>query len=192
MNSSKVILDKIIADNAAIIKNNLDSANNTANEIVAKAEQDAAAKVAEFESTLAASYDEIIRRSVVVSGLDAKKISMNAKAQAVDSVFEKALLELSKLDKKRYLAIIESILKKYAEDGDTVIISEIDKTRITQKFIDDMAKKLGIKLTLAKEYGTFNGGVILAGKNSDKNLSFDMELMSIKEECETQIADMLF
>ena len=55
-----------------------------------------------------------------------------------------------------------------------------------------MAKKLGIKLTLAKEYGTFNGGVILAGKNSDKNLSFDMELMSIKEECETQIADMLF
>ena len=37
MNSSKVILDKIIADNAAIIKNNLDSANNTANEIVAKA-----------------------------------------------------------------------------------------------------------------------------------------------------------
>ena len=170
----------------------MDSANNTANEIVAKAEQDAAAKVAEFESTLAASYDEIIRRSVVVSGLDAKKILMNAKAQAVDSVFEKALLELSKLDKKRYLAIIESILKKYAEDGDTVIISEIDKTRITQKFIDDMAKKLGIKLTLAKEYGTFNGGVILAGKNSDKNLSFDMELMSIKEECETQIADMLF
>ena len=83
-------------------------------------------------------------------------------------------------------------MKKYAEDGDTVIISEIDKTRITQKFIDDMAKKLGIKLTLAKEYGTFNGGVILAGKNSDKNFSFDMELMSIKEECETQIADMLF
>ena len=83
-------------------------------------------------------------------------------------------------------------MKKFAEDGEVVIISEVDKGRVTQKFIDDTAKKLGIKLTLSKELGSFHGGVILSGKNSDKNLSFDMELMSIKEECETQIADMLF
>ena len=68
----------------------------------------------------------------------------------------------------------------------------MDKNRITQKFIDDVAKKLAIKLTLSKELGNFNGGVVLAGKNSDKNLSFDMELLGIREEYETQIANMLF
>ena len=192
MNSSKVILDKIISDNSAIIDENLKRANETANEIIAKASEVADAKVAEFEKGLKASYDEILRRSEVVSTLDGKKIIMNAKAKAVDNLFEKALSEVSKMDKKKYLTIIENILKNYAEDGDVVIISQVDSGRITQKFIDDTAKKLGIKLTLSKELGNFHGGVILAGKNSDKNLSFDMELLSIKEECETQIANMLF
>ena len=174
MNSSKVILDKIISDNSAIIDENLKRANDNANEIIAKASEAADAKVA------------------VVSTLDGKKILMNAKAKAVDDLFAKALDEIASMDKKKYLAIIENILKKFAEDGEVVIISEVDKGRVTQKFIDDTAKKLGIKLTLSKELGSFHGGVILSGKNSDKNLSFDMELMSIKEECETQIADMLF
>ncbi len=192
MNSSKVILDKIISDNSAIISDNIKRAEDTANDIIAKAEQDAALRVSEFESGLKANYDEVIRRATVVAGLDAKKILMNAKSCAIDNLFEKALNQLSNMDKKKYLAIIESLLKKYAEDGDTVIISEMDKNRITQKFIDDVAKKLAIKLTLSKELGNFNGGVVLAGKNSDKNLSFDMELLGIREEYETQIANMLF
>ncbi len=192
MNSSKVILDKIISDNSAIISDNIKRAEDTANDIIAKAEQDAALRVSEFERGLKANYDEVIRRATVVAGLDAKKILMNAKSCAIDNLFEKALNQLANMDKKKYLAIIESLLKKYAEDGDTVIISEMDKNRITQKFIDDVAKKLAIKLTLSKELGNFNGGVVLAGKNSDKNLSFDMELLGIREEYETQIANMLF
>ena len=192
MNSSKVILDKIISDNSAIISDNIKRAEDTANDIIAKAEQDAALRVSEFESGLKANYDEVIRRATVVAGLDAKKILMNAKSCAIDNLFEKALNQLANMDKKKYLAIIESLLKKYGEDGDTVIISEMDKNRITQKFIDDVAKKLAIKLTLSKELGNFNGGVVLAGKNSDKNLSFDMELLGIREEYETQIANMLF
>ena len=192
MNSSKVILDKIISDNSAIISDNIKRAEDTANDIIAKAEQDAALRVSEFESGLKANYDEVIRRATVVAGLDAKKILMNAKSCAIDNLFEKALNQLANMDKKKYLAIIESLLKKYAEDEDTVIISEMDKNRITQKFIDDVAKKLAIKLTLSKELGNFNGGVVLAGKNSDKNLSFDMELLGIREEYETQIANMLF
>ena len=192
MNSSKVILDKIISDNSAIIDENLKRANDNANEIIAKASEAADAKVAVFKSGMKATYDEILRRNEVVSTLDGKKILMNAKAKAVDDLCAKALDEIASMDKKKYLAIIENILKKFAEDGEVVIISEVDKGRVTQKFIDDTAKKLGIKLTLSKELGSFHGGVILSGKNSDKNLSFDMELMSIKEECETQIADMLF
>lgn len=192
MNSSKVILDKIINDNTAIINENIKKANDTANEIISKAQTEADAKIAEFKASLKASYDEIIRRGEVVANLDAKKILMSAKSKAVDNLFQKTLEQLALLDKKKYLAIIENLLKKFAEDGDVVIISSQDKGKITQKFVDDIAKNMGIKLTLAKELGTFNGGVILSGKNSDKNLSFDMELLQLREECETQISSMLF
>ncbi len=192
MNSSKVILDKIINDNTAIINENIKRANDTASEIISKAQADADAQVADFKSGLKAEYNEILRRGEVVANLDAKKILMSAKSKAVDNLFQKTLEQLALLDKKKYLAIIENLLKKYAEDGDIVIISSQDKGKITQKFVDDIAKKMGIKLSLAKDFGSFNGGVILAGKNSDKNLSFDMELLQLREECETQISSMLF
>ena len=175
MNSSKVILDKIINDNTAIINENIKRANDTASEIISKAQADADAQVADFKSGLKAEYNEILRRGEVVANLDAKKILMSAKSKAVDNLFQKTLEQLALLDKKKYLAIIENLLKKYAEDGDIVIISSQDKGKITQKFVDDIAKNMGIKLSLAKDFGSFNGGVILAGKNSDKNLSFDME-----------------
>lgn len=192
MNSSKVILDKIINDSNAIINDNLSKANAQADEIIAKETALQEERIKQFEGGLKASYDEIIRRSVVVSNLDAKKITMDARAKAIDNLFEKAKEQLVNLDKKKYLAIVQSLIAKYAEDGDSVIISAVDKDRITQKFIDDTAKKLAIKLTLSKEVGNFNGGLVLAGKNSDKNLTFDMELQSIREECETQIANLLF
>ncbi len=192
MNSSKVILDKIINDNTAIINENIKKANDTASEIISKAQADADAQVADFKSGLKAEYNEILRRGEVVANLDAKKILMSAKSKAVDNLFQKTLEQLALLDKKKYLAIIENLLKKYAEDGDIVIISSQDKGKITQKFVDDIAKNMGIKLSLAKDFGSFNGGVILAGKNSDKNLSFDMELLQLREECETQISSMLF
>ncbi len=192
MNSSKVILDKIINDNTAIINENIKKANDTASEIISKAQADADAQVADFKSGLKAEYNEILRRGEVVANLDAKKILMSAKSKAVDNLFQKTLEQLALLDKKKYLAIIKNLLKKYAEDGDIVIISSQDKGKITQKFVDDIAKNMGIKLSLAKDFGSFNGGVILAGKNSDKNLSFDMELLQLREECETQISSMLF
>lgn len=192
MNSSKVILDKIINDNTAIINENIKKANDTASEIISKAQADADAQVADFKSGLKAECNEILRRGEVVANLDAKKILMSAKSKAVDNLFQKTLEQLALLDKKKYLAIIENLLKKYAEDGDVVIISSQDKGKITQKFVDDIAKNMGIKLSLAKDFGSFNGGVILAGKNSDKNLSFDMELLQLREECETQISSMLF
>ncbi len=192
MNSSKVILDKIINDNTAIINENIKKANDTASEIISKAQADADAQVADFKSGLKAEYNEILRRGEVVANLDAKKILMSAKSKAVDNLFQKTLEQLALLDKKKYLAIIENLLKKYAEDGDIVIISSQDKGKITQKFVDDIAKSMGIKLSLAKDFGSFNGGVILEGKNSDKNLSFDMELLQLREECETQISSMLF
>lgn len=192
MNSSKVILDKIVGDSNVVIEGNLKKAKDAAQDIENKANIAAEEKVAIAEKGLQADYDEIIRRSVVVAGLDAKKIVMSAKAKAVDNLFAKAIEEIANLDKKKYLSIIENLLKKHAEDGDVVVICERDKDKITKKFVDDVAAKMGIKLTLSKQTGNFHGGVVLASKNCDKNLSFDMELLAIREESETQIADMLF
>ena len=58
--------------------------------------------------------------------------------------------------------------------------------------MDSVAKKCKIKLTLDKEYAPIKGGVILVGKDYDKNLSLDLEMQTLREECESEIAAVLF
>lgn len=192
MNSSKVILDKIISDNQKIIDENIQKAQATANEIIETAENEKQKAILDYKQTEKATYDEIIRRRVTVAKLDAKKLLMNARRQAVDNLFGAAKSQILAYDTKKYLELIANMLKKYAEDGDIVIICEADSKRITAKFVDEQAKALGIKLGFSKEFGSFEGGIILRGKACDKNLSLDVELASLREQEETQIAKMLF
>lgn len=192
MNSSKVILDKIISDNQKLIDENLQKANETADEIIKKASEESEATICAYKKTEQATYDEIVRRRVIVANLDAKKLLMNSRCAAVDGLFEKVKQQLMALDTKQYLELIAKMLTKHAQDGDVVIICKADEKRITKKFIDEQAKLLGIKLSLAKEFGDFVGGIVLSGKQCDKNLSFDVELLSLREQEETQIAKMLF
>ena len=62
----------------------------------------------------------------------------------------------------------------------------------TKAFVDSVAKKCKIKLSLDKEYAPIKGGVILVGKNYDKNLSLDLEFQTLREESEAEVAKVLF
>lgn len=192
MNSSKVILDKIIGDNQKIIDENIQKAQATADDIIKLAEEEKQKAISEYKQTEKATYDEIVRRRVTVARLDAKKLLMNARRKAVDNLFNAVKTEILAYDKDKYLELVANMLKKYAEDGDIVIICKADEKRITAKFVEEQAKALNIKLGFSKEFGDFEGGIILRGKACDKNLSLEVELASLREQSETQIAKMLF
>ena len=71
-------------------------------------------------------------------------------------------------------------------------MSKREKDIVSDEFISAYAKKKGIKLTLNKKFGDFDGGMILTGKGIDKNLNFDVELALLRDATETQIAKELF
>jgi len=109
-----------------------------------------------------------------------------------DDVFASVADTMRKEDKKGYLDLITKMIESSADDKDEVIICKKDKDIITQKEIDSISKAIGKKLTLSKEFGDFDGGVMLCGEKFDKNLTFALEFEQIKDEQEEKLAKILF
>ena len=191
MNNKDAIIQKIMDDANKVAEGNIKEANDTASKIFARTQKEIDKLEAANEGKTDALYQDALSRSAVVANLDCKKLMLNAKKEIVGKVFDEAL-DTFMAEKKDYLALVEKMISSCCEDGDEVVICERDGKVITKKFIADIAKKTGKKLTLSGEFGDFKGGVLLIGKNYDKNLTLDLELQSVRENIESKIVEILF
>ena len=192
MAGTEAIINKILADAKAKAEQILTQANVDSEAVLDNAKKECDKNTNNVNAKKQAVVDETISRRQTVAELDVKKIVLKAKKDAIDKAFILAKENLVNLPSADYLKLVSSMIETYVEDGDTVTISAKDKDIITDKLVEDIASKKGVKLTLNKEYGDFIGGVILSNNGIDKNLTFDVELKVLREELETTIANMIF
>lgn len=128
-----------------------------------------------------------VARFISVANMDVKKVLLQAKQEKISEVFQRAEEKILSMDKESYSAFLFSLLDRYAEEGDCVVLSERDGAKITPAEIAGYAKKRGISLSCRAD-GKFSGGVILEGKIYDKNLTVSMLLKEYRETHETEIA----
>ena len=189
MTGKEAIIEKILSDARIMANSTLEEAGKRGLEIIGEAKCDAQIF---REKNMAESYaerDEIIRRSVTSANLEVKKLLLKTKQDEVNAAFEEAK-KVVKADKKGYLKLLSAMLS-CAEDGDKVIFSALDKDIVDEKWLTDAAKKLKKKLDFGG-YGDFCGGIILSGEGSDKNMTIEVELKTVREEHEPEIAGILF
>ena len=189
MTGKESIIDTIISDAQIRANSTVEEASKRGAEILGVAENDARIY---REKNMAESYverDEIIRRRITVGNLEVKKLLLKTKQNLISDAFDKALKEI-KSDVKSYLKLLDGMLD-CAEDGDTVTFSEEDKDIVSEKWLAGKATDKKKKLSFGG-YGKFCGGMIISGKGSDKNLTLEVELKSIREEYEPDIAGILF
>ena len=192
MNNKEVIIEKIIKDALDVSKENVSKAQIEVDKIMADAKATAQAFADEMLPKGEIQAQEILKRRAMVASLDCKKIILSKKTELVDDVFASVADTMRKEDKKGYLDLITKMIESSADDKDEVIICKKDKDIITQKEIDSISKAIGKKLTLSKEFGDFDGGVMLCGERFDKNLTFALEFEQIKDEQEEKLAKILF
>jgi V/A-type H+-transporting ATPase subunit E len=190
--SKESIINKILSDADERAEGILRDAHQKAGESIAKANADGREdrKIAETQASL--KIPELKRRSVSVAELEVKKQALAARQQALGETFDKAVDKLCALPDDKYLAIISAMIKANATDGDVVVISSNDKKRITTAYLASLAKEMGISLTLSKTFGDFKGGIILESSGCDKNMTFEVEMASLREEIEPKVSAMLF
>lgn len=166
-----------------------------------KAEETENGAKAEAEQLRRETESDVEKRAAAVAAhfaatarLDVKKIMLAARKKAVENVYAEAKKRLIDLGEEETLALFNRLLCLYAEEGDAVIFA--DGFRYTEgvKLLPVFAEK---KLKAVSDGAAFagvkiDGGLYLAGKTADKDLSFDALLKADREENESRIAAELF
>ena len=187
--SEQAIVEKIVAD-----------AEKEAQAIIADAEKKAEGTVAaanaraerRLQGEKAASQkraEGILEVKAAAARLDSAKIMLGEKRAVIDEVYARALKGLQEIGKAEALHLMTRLLEEYAEEGDEIIFAENFKYASEVSSLDIVKEK---KLTVSKKRASIEGGMLLIGKNSDKDLSYTALLAVDREENQAEIAATIF
>lgn len=158
------------------------------------------AKSLEAEILKKSELEAVRTKERVISSaeLAARNEKLKAKQEIIKEVFEKSILNLSKLDKEQYISFVKNGILQLDISGDEkLILNEEGKKIIDSSLLEEINKELSSKgkkgnLTISSEVANFKGGFILEKGGIEINSTFEALVNSLKEELEFKVAKELF
>ena len=187
--SKEAILERIISDAQAAADATVAEAEGRAAEIIAEAEARAARDRQGTSAIIAERSKAIADGKAAAARLDAAKVMLAAKRGVIDAVYARALEKLKALPQKDTVRLAEGLLLSYAEDGDELVFATNFAYKAQVLKLAVVAEK---NLKNSGKTADIDGGFILIGKNSDKDLSYGALLALDREERQAEIAAKLF
>ncbi len=187
--SAEAIVERIISDAEKNAEDMISDARKKAGEVIADAELHAQRNRTGTEAELKVKIKGIEDGKAATARLDSAKILLAEKRRVIDSVYRKALEKLVALDKRESVLIADRLLNLYAEEGDEIVFAA------NFKFAQDVAKLSVVKekkLKIALKGADIDGGFVLRGEKSDKDLSYGALLAMDREAHQAEIAKNLF
>lgn len=187
--SVQAIVDRIIADAETKAAATEAEARAAAEKMTADTlrgiERDRAGVAAEISARTKAILDG----KAATARLDCAKILLAEKRRVLDEVYAQALRGLKNLERPKAVALAARLLETYAEIGDEIVFADGYKYAGDVANLPVVAEK---KLKVAVKTADIDGGFVLSGKNSDKDLSFSALLAADREERQAEIAAKIF
>jgi len=196
--SLEKILSRIDSDAQKEVDNIIDRANSNAKEIIQKAEEEARILKEDLLKRAEAEAARRKERMLAMAALDFRKRVLDEKQRAINAVFQKSIETLCKLEDDEYRALMKRMLLFSVQTGEEeIILSQRDKTRLTQSFLDELNEELrknGKKgnLTISKETRKMSGGFVLRRGDIELNSAFESLFESSREELESEVGRLLF
>lgn len=188
MDGKNKIIQRILADAETKCQDILAKAHADTQDAVDKAQQNAKEQQSACEDKCTIDGKSIVANALSNAKLDINKYKLSSKQGMIDQVYNKVSSELHSLPAKQYLALITKLIETHAEEGETVTICQKDKDVVTASFLSKFDKGL----SLDKNYGNFDGGVVLSSAKYDKVLTLDRIVEDIRRTSDSQVAKILF
>ena len=189
---------KIVTDAEAEAGRIIEEGRAEVGKIKAEADAEVAGIASEFSRKAKAQAEEYIRRQVSLRELEARKAVLTEKGGLIDEIFAKALEELRARDRKGGYALTRELLLGAIEVGDEeIILSSEDRSAVGGTFAEDLNKEL-VKagkrgeVKISSDTRDISGGFILRRGRAETNGSFGTLLAMLRDEIETEIAQILF
>ena len=190
MEATQAIVKKIIDDANAKAQSIINNAENLVNFKINEANE-FSSKYTDAQLSLAKSEaSKIVERKLIVADLDVRKNLLKEKQDLITKTFDLALEKLRSLDKTNYLSFVEKLIVDNAEEGDRIVLSADEV--LCEKDVNSLVVFSEKKLAIDKNRGDFIGGVMLIGKNCDKDLTFKSIVAFNKEILSSKVSQMLF
>ena len=189
MEGREAIVGRIIADAHEAAERKKQEAAVRADAVTSEAERCAQIRLEEARRALEREAGEKIARREIIAELDCRKRLLAARRGATEAVFSRALELMCAMEKEKYRAVLEELLKRYAEEGDEVLLSRY--APVTEKELTDCKVFAKKKLRFAGNDGAFEGGMRLSSRLCEKDLSFRALIEAKRFELEREIVAML-
>lgn len=186
MEGKEAIVGKIISDAEERAENARKDARARAESLVADAQRRMQEQAENDRRLTEKEAAERIARRETIAQLDCRKLLLTARREAVETVFARALQTLCAMDEKSYLHFMETLLERYAEEGDEVQLSEHAPVKEEELAACNVFAAKKLRFT---QRGAFEGGMRLLSALCEKDLSFRALLEADRFESEREIVD---
>ncbi len=187
--SKEAILNRIISDAQSAAEAAVTDAENKAASIVAEAETRAERDKKGTRAIIAERSKAIFDGKSATARLDSAKVLLAEKRRVIDTVYAQALEKLKNLPQKDAVKLAEALLSGYAENGDEIVFAANFQYKAQVLKLAVVAEK---NLKNSGKTADIDGGFVLVGKNSDKDLSYGALLALDREAYQSEIAAKLF
>ena len=179
------LINRILSDAESSAAAIVEKARQSADESVRQAQEKALQTQQKLFVELEQERRRTLERRATVAEIDAKKEEvLAARVRCIDMAFSRAEEKLCDIDTATYLAFIEAMLVKYADDGDVVVVAK--NAKVDREDIKRLAVFGEKHLTLGED-GDFSGGLVLSGKKYDKSLTFKSLLQETRSVLQSEV-----
>lgn len=188
-----------------IIAHIMSDAQAQADAILAQAQEKCALIRDDYAKKAADAYGERIRTGVNACAdaassverlerMEAKKSLLALKQEMISRSFEKAEKMLVSLPEDKYVSLLASLAAKSSSTGDEeIVLNAADRERVGKAVVKAANERLGSgRLTLSKDAGDFDGGLILRRGNIEVNCTAELLVELCRGEMSAAIAGVLF
>ena len=187
--SEQAIVEKIISDAETEARAIIAEAERKAEETIAAANTRAERRKQGEREAADKKTESILEGKAATARLDCAKIMLAEKRAVIDEVYARALKNLQEIGKAEAVHLFERLLQEYAEEGDEIVFAENFRYAQDVSALQIIKEK---KLTVSPKKADIDGGCLLIGKSSDKNLSYGAILAADREENQAAIATQIF
>lgn len=196
MKGIEKITARITQEAQAEIDHTLADAREQAAQITARYQAQAdneAQSLAARNEKAAAEREE---RLVSVAQMEARKVTLAAKQEMVEQVYQRALEKLRAMPQEQYTAVLAALLVQASSTGaEEVVFSPEDQAKAGKAAVakaNEQLPKGAAGLTVSKETRPIAGGFILKDNNVEVNCTFDTLVRLQRAETAGAVAKKLF
>lgn len=174
----------------------LQNADNETKNYLDEAASSTEAECAQIIESGKAKASVIERIAASGAELEGKKLLLTARREIIGDVIDRALEALRALPDDQYFDVLSRLAVYYAEKGEgEMLLSEKDKARLPQGFMESVNRKLSEKnavLKVAHDTRETGGGFVLCYGGIEINCTFDALVDGRREQLGDKLGRYIF